>query len=570
VLSKKDGRSECKLLLPLPTGEGETVVSMAGKPLPTQPWITLNLRELNEARWREFMNQRLHFAAVFTTPELPKIDFAQPSLVEDLIGRYEIAATFYDADYQEVTTATKPGRYGAIVTITNEQERGGFSTRRFLTLYRTAENFPWWRAEIDLTIALRKEFGIDPIVLKEQQKTVRGALEWPVWELMRERGVGGELFAGLAEIKPGDTSVMAHDNFFTHSNVQVRNNAWWLPLKRKLYGSDQQFTTPIQSPVKFDGTPAPVLRTGTLTEAGMKPGTPEKLDALLKQWAADSDEGFNVCVARNGVIVLHAAYGTRDGKPFTTETKSWLASITKAISGTAMMMAVDQGLISLDDPIDKFLPPFKKMGRRMEKMPTIRQLCTHTAGLQGWYPWTDLAEVLSACAPYYKVGQKHEYTNVSTDLNAYILELVSGETLPAYYQKHLFKPLELKNMEAADASGGAVSTAYDLAIFAQMLLNKGAYGNLRFMREETFAQQLPRLLTKELSPTTTMEWGIGLTYTLNINPGKSAIGHGAASSSTFRFYPSQNLVVTMARNGAGKNYEKYHPQFIQLIQDCLE
>ncbi|MCL2640581.1 MAG: hypothetical protein FWD53_07045 [Phycisphaerales bacterium] len=76
------------------------------------------------------------------------------------------------------------------------------------------------------------------------------------------------------------------------------------------------------------------------------------------------------------------------------------------------------------------------------------------------------------------------------------------------------------------------------------------------MREETFAQQLPHLLTKELSPTAIKEWGIGLSY---MNDEKTAIGHGAASLSTFHFYPSQNLVVTMTRNNAGKNFDKYHP-----------
>jgi len=553
VLSKENGRSKIKLVLPLPKEEGEEVkVSIAGKPVSKLPGMP-TVRELNALRWREFMDQRLHFAGVFTTSEFPKIDFAQPSLVEDMIGRYEIATTFYDADYQEVVTADKPGRYSAVVTITNEQ---GFSTRRFLTLYRTTEDVVRWRSGIDLTMALSKEYGIDPAVLQEQQRTVQDSLRWPVGELMRGQGYGGDLFAGLAETKPGSPAATVYDN------VWVRDRAWWLPLKRKLYGSDQQFAMPMQNPVTFDGPPATVLRIGTLAEAGMKPGTTEKLDELLKQWAADSDEGFNVCVIRNGVIVLHGAYGERDGKPFTTETKSWLASITKIFSGTAMMMAVDQGLISLDDRIDKYLPPFRG-GGKMAKAPTIRQLYTHTAGMWGWYPEIDLAETLSAYGPYYKVGEKYDYNASSLALGSHILELISGEVLSTYYQKRLFGPLGMKNMDCTDSSGGAVSTAYDMAILAQMLLNKGTYGNLRFMREETFAQQLPRLL--ELSSPTTMEWGIGLT-----GNEKTGFGHGSASSSTFNFSPSQNLVVTMARNGAGKNYNKYRPQFIQLIQDCLE
>jgi len=525
---------------------------------------TLTLRELNEVRWRAFMGQQLQFAGVFSMPEFPKIEFAQPSLVEDLIGRYEIGTTFYDADYQEVGTAAKPGRYGAVVTITNEQ---GFSTRRFLTLYRTAEDFPWWHLAMPtMTMELPKAFGIDLSVLQKQQKMVQESLKLPVLLLMRDQGFGGALFAGLAEIKPSAPSATVYDD------VDARDRVWWLPLKRKLYGSDRQFTTAIQNPVKFDGPPATVLHVGTLAEAGMKPGTTEKLDELLKQWAADSDEGFNVCVVRNGVIVLHGAYGVRDGKPFTTETKSRLASITKAVSGTAMMMAVDQGLISLDDPIDKYLPPFREGGGRMAKASTIRQLYTHTAGMWGHRDWPeiDLAEILSAYGPYYKVGQKYDYNGTSLAIGSSILELVSGEVLSTYYQKHLFEPLGMKNMDVTNSSHNAVGTAYDLAILAQMMLNKGSYGNLRFMRSETFAEQLPHLLTKELSPTTTMEWGLGLMYMFKENKEKTAIGHGAASCSIFAFYPSQNLAVTMTRNDGGKNFNKYRLQFIQLIQDCLE
>ena len=97
---------------------------------------------------------------------------------------------------------------------------------------------------------------------------------------------------------------------------------------------DQTYTKPVVVPRPIDGEPAPMVREGTLAEAGMKPDTVDKIDAVLKEWAANDDQAFAVCVVRRGVIVIHRAYGERDGKPMTVDTKSWMASVTKAMSAT--------------------------------------------------------------------------------------------------------------------------------------------------------------------------------------------------------------------------------------------
>src|SRR5262249_51264009 len=128
--------------------------------------------------------------------------------------------------------------------------------------------------------------------------------------------------------------------------------------------------------------PAPVVREGSEAEAGMKPGTREKVDAVLTEWAADDDQPFAVCVVRKGVIVLHKAYGTRDGKPMTVDTPSWMASVTKPMSASLMLMLIDRGLVSMDDPVDRFVPALR--GIKVEKPLLIRHLYTHTNGLDRW------------------------------------------------------------------------------------------------------------------------------------------------------------------------------------------
>jgi CubicO group peptidase (beta-lactamase class C family) len=108
-------------------------------------------------------------------------------------------------------------------------------------------------------------------------------------------------------------------------------------------------------------------------------------------------------------IVLHAAYGSRDGKPMTLTTKSWMASITKPMSASLMMMLVHQGLVSLDDPVDKYLPALR--GLRKENPVTIRHLYTHTSGLEKWpAEWyqdelPDIEERVALAYPLLSVGK---------------------------------------------------------------------------------------------------------------------------------------------------------------------
>ena len=111
----------------------------------------------------------------------------------------------------------------------------------------------------------------------------------------------------------------------------------------------------------------------------------------------------------------------------------------------------------------------------------------------------------------------------------------------------------------------------DIAKIGQMLLNKGKYGNMQFFSEDTFAKMLPSKLTDVLGPDTNIEWGIGvMPWFSGEGLGKGTFGHGAASSATLRIDPINDLVIVMTRNTAGKNFGKYHPQFIKAIVDGLE
>jgi len=318
-----------------------------------------------------------------------------------------------------------------------------------------------------------------------------------------------------------------------------------------------------------------VVREGTLAEAGMKPDAAEKIDAALTEWAGDTDEAFAVCVLRRGVIVLHKAYGTRDGKPMTVDTPSWMASSTKMLSGILVMLVVDQGLLDLDDVPGKHLPPLK--GIKNNKPLTIRHMYLRTGGMDGHWgdSFHDMEERIASLFPFYRVEEKYEYSGTGMSLACKILEAVSGESLGSFYRNHLLDPLGCEHTTVADASAGARSVPLDYARICQMLLNKGTYGNMRFMSEETFRKLLPRPLADVYGPQAAHWSGVGLEPGGAIGigtkilpePGLSdqTFGQEGATKPTIRIDPEHELVIVMTRNGVGTNFAKYHPRFIEAI-----
>jgi len=432
----------------------------------------------NEAfKW---LTPRGYPGCVFAGEEFPRLDFEKPLWVERLIGPYSISATFYDSDHNEVDSAEKPGRYGAVVDI----ETANRTTRRFVTLFRQPDELNWWRVELDL--ALPEELGVRADVAEDYSDSIHHLVKSQIREGMRESG-GAALLSALYEAQADGIAAGYY------SRPDMRDRAWWLPLKRKLYGMDKKYGTFV-CPRKVDGPPAGVVRRGSRREAGMKRDFARNLHKYLKTWEADSDEAFAVIVVRHGIIAFHEAYGMRDGKRMTLETKSWMASVTKMLSGTLIMMLVDHGLVDLDDRADKHLPPLQHVAKPWPA--TIRNLYRHTGGMSGHWgsSFSDMEYRVTDMAPYYDVRKRYEYDGAGLDLCCKILELKSGETLPKFFRNHLLKPLGCENTDVRDAAGSTKSTPLDMARICQMLLQKGAYGDMRFFSKDVFEQMLPQPL----------------------------------------------------------------------------
>ena len=158
-------------------------------------------------------------------------------------------------------------------------------------------------------------------------------------------------------------------------------------------------------------------------------------------------------------------------------------------------------------------------------------------------------------------GYRWQYTGTGSK----VLEAASGEALPALAQRHLFGPLGCRNTTMPDGGGSAFSTADDLVRVGQMLLNKGAYGDMRFMSEQTFAQLLPARLTKVLGPGNAQVYGLGTMWLDGEGWGKGTFAHPAKSETVLRIDPEHDLVVAIARSRRGTNFETYYPRFIQAV-----
>jgi len=141
--------------------------------------------------------------------------------------------------------------------------------------------------------------------------------------------------------------------------------------------------------------------------------------------------------------------------------------------------------------------------------------------------------------------------------------------MPQFRDRHFFGPLGCRDTDMVAMAWGAWSTAGDIARVGQMLLNRGAYGRHRFFREETFAQLLPRPLSETIGEGVGGVYGLGSTYYTDDGLGKGTFGHSAASGATLRIDPENELVIVITRNEGGRNYDKYHPQFLKAIVDGM-
>ncbi len=201
----------------------------------------VSLPSLDEQRMQTF--EQLPFVfnpAVFSQKAFPQGQFADPSLVEDLIGPHTLKTTYYNAAHELVTTADAPGRYGAIMEITTE---AGQTFKRFATLFRQPEIANWDEMRLSVSAQFPKGAGIDPAVLQQQSFTLASHLK----DRFTDFGSNPQaavVLAALYETKPGG-----------HARAAVRDAIWWHDLKKKT-GDLQPYKYLTYLPADYDADAA--------------------------------------------------------------------------------------------------------------------------------------------------------------------------------------------------------------------------------------------------------------------------------------------------------------------------
>jgi CubicO group peptidase (beta-lactamase class C family) len=553
------GQAMADVTIPVTYGQGKmtATATVAGKYNAAFP-----LEDADVARASAIQGMNVEFEPYcFSGVRFPKCDLGDWALAEKLLGKYKIDVTYYDPNYTKVENSTYPGRYGVVIEITPEKGPKLISYRTICKL-KTSERL--WNMQADAKARLPFALGLDEQTVARHSEELGSYL----WGALQDNGRsdGAVLLAGIDEAKGKNIPA---DELYGWSQEQDRR--WWLGFKRKTLGLDKIYDKPFECPRKVEGLKATVVHEGTLADAGMKADAVEKIDAACKEWVANSDQEFSVCIVRHGAVVLNKGYGMRDGKPLSPDERNWMASITKLMSSTLMMEFVDQGLVVQDERVDKYLPQLR--GIKVKKPLTIRRLYNHTNGMEwvnGWDTDHDFEEKVAECYPLLGVGKEYSYNGNGFALGGKVMESISGEALPALYRKHLLRPLGCTNTRVIDTAGSTMSTPMDMAKIGQMLLNKGAYGDMRFFSEETFAKMLPLNLTPMVERGTTREYGMGCIWYPDDGLGKGVFGHGAASAAVLRICPEYDMVIVVCRNRGGANQDKYQPQFFKVVVAGIE
>ena len=192
-----------------------------------------------------------------------------------------------------------------------------------------------------------------------------------------------------------------------------------------------------------------------------------KVDAMMDSYAGDAP-GASVLVLRDGVPLLRKAYGLADREQriaATPATNYRLASVTKQFTAAAILLLVEEGRMTLDDSVRRWLPSLPASADSI----TVRHLLTHSSGLidyedvmpsdfSGQLHDADVLRLLeSQDKTYFPPGTGYRYSNSGYALLALTVERASGQSFADFLRSHLFQPLGMANTLAFVEGGPAVA-----------------------------------------------------------------------------------------------------------------
>lgn len=347
-----------------------------------------------------------------------------------------------------------------------------------------------------------------------------------------------------------------------------------------------------------------------------------RVDELVKEGLqASIFPGAVLLVRKAGKIIKHSAYGLAMEVPETKKMEENtifdLASLTKVVVTTTLaMLLLEQGRWKLDDPVSKFLPEVKKEGI------TIRHLLTHTSGLPAWVDLfsgsegkrESLKRLYSTdwpvATPAFPPGERVVYSDLGFIILGQAIERAAGEPLDVAAKGNIFQPLGMTDTtfnppnyledriaateldedqgnvlvgevhdENARALGGVsghaglFSTARDLGVFAQMLLNMGRFNGKKVMCKSSVAL-MSHPQTEGLNERRALGWKLQGESSPSAGDLLSdrAFGHTGFTGTSIWIDPKYELAVILLTNrvhpSRNRGYEEIQ-DFRARMHNCI-
>ena len=337
-----------------------------------------------------------------------------------------------------------------------------------------------------------------------------------------------------------------------------------------------------------------------------------QMDAVIEEEIANKHlPGAVVLVGRKGHVVWRKSYGARAVEPtreaMTPDTIFDLASLTKVVAtATSVMILVERGKVRLSDPVSRYIPELKGEGR--ERI-TIEQLLTH---MSGYAPDFDLRERWTGYDEAIKrlikeplrnpPGARFTYSDIGFITLGEVVARVGGMPLDQFAQKNIFGPLRMTSTgfrpsaalkarmaptekrrgqlgylgDTADNAGaegevwlrgevhdptsyrmngvaghaGLFSTADDLAIYCQMVLNRGSYRGVRILAPMTVAEMTRPRVVSSSGGTRGLGWDINTSFSTNrgdLFP-LGSFGHTGFTGTSMWIDPASDMFVVFLSN----------------------
>jgi D-alanyl-D-alanine carboxypeptidase len=310
----------------------------------------------------------------------------------------------------------------------------------------------------------------------------------------------------------------------------------------------------------------------TQAQGQLSPELKAKIDTLATQSLAKSGvPSASVVVVRDGQISYTAAYGDARLDPKTAASPAMrysIGSISKQFTAASILLLQEQGKLSLDDKVSKFVPDLTRANEV-----TIRQLLSHTSGYQDYWPQDYVMPMMLQPVTARKImdlwarkpldfepGSKWQYSNTNYVIAGVIIEKVSGKSLLDFMQEKIFTPLGMKSVASMDVTKVSQSDPVGYLRYALGPLRPApkegagwlfAAGELAMTAEDLAKWDISIIEQKLLQPASYREFekevvltnGVSTRYALGLSVamegGHRALSHGGETSG----FTSENVVL---------------------------